>query len=52
MVAGNATVTEWLRSPIVYRSDPDVHHLLLDLADPFSEPALITRHYAHVARMQ
>jgi hypothetical protein len=52
MVAGNATVTEWLRSPIVYRGDPGFHDLLLGPADRVSEPALLIRHYAHVARMQ
>jgi len=52
MVRGNATVTEWLRSPIVYRGDPRFRDLLLDLADQVAEPALIARHYAHVGQLQ
>jgi predicted nucleotidyltransferase len=52
MVRGNATVIEWLRSPIIYRGDPAFRDLLLDLADQVAEPALIARHYAHVARLQ
>jgi predicted nucleotidyltransferase len=52
MVRGNATITEWLRSPIVYRGEPAFRDLLLDLADRVAEPALIARHYAHVGRLQ
>lgn len=52
MVRGNATVTEWLRSPIVYRGDPAFRDLLLELADEVAEPALIARHYAHVGQLQ
>jgi len=52
MVRGNATGTEWLRSPIVYRGAPAFRDLLLDLADQVAEPALIARHYAHVGRRQ
>ena len=52
MVRGNATVSEWLRSPIVYRGDPDFRDLLLDLADQVAEPELIARHYAHLGQLQ
>ena len=52
MVRGNATVTEWLRSPIVYRGEPAFRDLLLDLADQVTEAALIARHYAHVGQLQ
>jgi predicted nucleotidyltransferase len=50
LVQGNATVLEWLRSPIVYRGDPALRDLLLDLAGRIAEPALLMRHYAHVGR--
>ena len=52
MVRGNATVTEWLRSPIVYRGEPAFRDLMLNLADQVTEPALIARHYAHVGQLQ
>lgn len=52
MVRGNATVVEWLRSPIVYRGDPAVRDRLLDLADRVAEPELLRRHYAHLGRLQ
>jgi predicted nucleotidyltransferase len=52
MVRGNATVVEWLGSPIVYRGDPAFRELLLDLADRIGEPALIARHYTHLGRLQ
>lgn len=52
MVRGNATVLEWVRSPIVYRGDPAFRDLLLELAEQVVEPGLVARHYAHVARQQ
>lgn len=52
MVRGNATVLEWLRSPIVYRGDPGLRDLLLGLADRTAEPQLIARHYLHLASQQ
>jgi len=52
MVRGNATVLEWLRSPIVYRGDPAFRDLLLDLADRIAEPALVARHYARLGHLQ
>ncbi|GAB2681806.1 nucleotidyltransferase domain-containing protein [Thalassiella azotivora] len=52
MVRGNATVLEWLRSPIVYRGDGRFRELLLDLADDVVEPALVARHYLHLGRQQ
>lgn len=50
MVRGNATVGEWLRSPIVYRGDQDVASGLLALADEVVDRAGLVRHYRHVAR--
>lgn len=52
MVRGNATVLEWLRSPIVYRGDPAFRQRLLDLADRTLEPELVARHYLHLGRRQ
>ncbi|KQO64412.1 nucleotidyltransferase [Curtobacterium sp. Leaf261] len=52
LVGGNATVVEWLRSPIVYRGDPAFRDELLALADAVADPAKIGRHYLHVARAQ
>jgi predicted nucleotidyltransferase len=50
MVQGNATVLEWLRSPIIYCGDAPFRDLLLNLAVRVAEPALLARHYAHVGR--
>ncbi|MDX6359729.1 MAG: uncharacterized protein QOH37_2783 [Nocardioidaceae bacterium] len=52
LVKGNATVVEWLRSPIVYRGDPDFRDGLLELADEVGLPAAVGRHYLHVCRQQ
>jgi predicted nucleotidyltransferase len=50
LVKGNATVGEWLRSPIVYRGDAAVRDALLTVADHVVDRAGLTRHYVHVAR--
>lgn len=50
MLRGNATVGEWLRSPIVYRGDETVAAGLLALADEVVDRAGLVRHYRHVAR--
>lgn len=47
---GNATVTEWLRSPIVYCGDPDFRDALLALCDDLADRSRIGRHYLHVGR--
>ncbi len=52
MADGNATLLEWLRSPIVYRGDDELRTLLLDLASRIGEPELVARHYAHLGRRQ
>lgn len=52
MVRGNATVVEWLRSPIVYRGLEPVRDRLLGLAEQVAEPELLRRHYAHLGRLQ
>lgn len=52
LVRGNATVTEWLRSPIVYRGDAGFRDGLLALAERVADRALLGRHYLHVGRGQ
>lgn len=52
IVRGNATVLEWLRSPIVYDGDAESRAELLALAERVHEPELVRRHYAHLAQAQ
>lgn len=52
MVRGNATVTEWLRSPIVYRGDDGFRTEMLRLAEQVVERDALRRHYLHVALAQ
>ncbi|KAA9107937.1 nucleotidyltransferase domain-containing protein [Microbacterium rhizomatis] len=49
---GNATVIEWLRSPIVYTGETSFRDELLALADAIVERGAIGRHYLHVAVKQ
>ena len=50
--AGNATVGEWLRSPLVYRGDPAFRDELLELVDAVADRRSTVRHYLHVGRAQ
>ncbi len=50
LVKGNATVLEWLRSPIGYDVDPAFRQAFLDLAAEVVDPAALRRHHAHVGR--
>ncbi|MFF5791006.1 DNA polymerase beta superfamily protein [Paeniglutamicibacter sp. NPDC012692] len=52
LLKGNATVVEWLTSPIVYRGDVGFRDGLLDLASEVIDPARVGRHYLHVGRNQ
>jgi predicted nucleotidyltransferase len=52
LVKGNATVTEWLNSPIIYSGNEAFRDGLLELARAVVNPALIARHYLHVGRYQ
>lgn len=52
LVRGNATVIEWLRSPIVYTGEKAFREGLLELADDIVERGSIARHYLHVGRQQ
>jgi predicted nucleotidyltransferase len=51
-VAGNATVGEWLRSPLVYSGDARFRDQLLDLVTSVTDPVRVRRHYLHVGRAQ
>ncbi len=51
-VAGNATVGEWLRSPLVYSGDADFRGDLLDLVERTADRAAVARHYLHVGAQQ
>ena len=52
LVRGNATVVEWLQSPIVYRGDTAFRDGLLDLAARVVHRDAVGRHYLHVGRLQ
>jgi len=52
LVKGNGTLTEWLRSPIVYRGDPVFRDQFLSLAEQVTDRALLGRHYRHVGLHQ
>jgi predicted nucleotidyltransferase len=52
LVKGNATPTEWLRSPIVYRGDERFRDGMLELAEEVLDPVLLARHYLHVGLHQ
>lgn len=51
-VVGNATVAEWLRSPLVYRGAPSFRDELEALFRSVADPSAIVRHYLHVGRNQ
>jgi len=52
LVKGNGTVTEWLRSPIVYQGDTTFRDGLLALSERVTDRGLLGRHYLHVGRRQ
>ena len=52
LVKGNATVTEWLRSPIVYSGSELFRDRMLELASSLYDPIRAGRHYLHVGRQQ
>jgi len=52
LVRGNATVLEWLRSPIAYDVDPGFRRAFLDLADEVADAGMLLRHHVHVGRGQ
>ncbi len=50
--SGNATVSEWLRSPIVYRGDPGFRDELLALVGAVTDRPRLQSHYLHLGRRQ
>ena len=52
LVKGNATVIEWLQSPIVYAGDEGFRTRMLALAAQVADPILLSRHYLHTGRNQ
>jgi hypothetical protein len=52
LVKGNATVGEWLRSPIVYRGNTTFRDEFLDLATQVFDLERTRAHYLHVGRLQ
>ena len=52
VLKGNAVVTEWLTSPIVYRGDVQFRDDLIAFARTFSRRAGIQRHYLHLGEQQ
>lgn len=52
LTKGNATVVEWLRSPIIYRGEQQFRDELLDLAASIYDPSRAGRHYLHVGLQQ
>lgn len=52
LLKGNATVLEWLRSPIVYRGDAAFRAALLDFAEHAVDREAIQRHYLSLGRRQ
>jgi predicted nucleotidyltransferase len=47
---GNAVLQEWLNSPVIYRSNPEVHLLLRDFAAREFSPAAGFYHYISLAK--
>lgn len=52
LARGNATVIEWLTSPIVYRGDGAFRDAMLALAGQVADRGLIARHYLHLGERQ
>jgi uncharacterized protein len=52
MLKGNAVITEWLRSPIVYTGDVGFRDGFLALANRIANAELIARHYLHLGERQ
>lgn len=52
LVKGNAVVTEWLMSPIVYDGDARFRDELIDFARRWSNRVGVMRHYLHLGERQ
>lgn len=51
-VKGNATLSEWLRSPIVYDGDPGFRDVLLETVEAVTSPPALVRHYRSIGTGQ
>lgn len=47
---GNATLIEWLHSPVVYRTDPDFLSAMREATRQTHQPERSFHHYVHMAR--
>ena len=52
LLKGNATVIEWLTSPIIYQADADLRSDMLALARAVADRDLVARHYLHLGERQ
>jgi predicted nucleotidyltransferase len=52
LARGNATVIEWLTSPIAYRGNAVFRQEMLELARRVADRRLIARHYLHLGERQ
>jgi uncharacterized protein len=52
MLRSNAVLSEWLKSPLIYRSDPAAVAQLNALADQILRPNRIRFHYISLAERQ
>jgi predicted nucleotidyltransferase len=52
LLKGNATVIEWLTSPITYRGDAQFREEMLALAKAVARRNLVARHYLHLGERQ
>ena len=52
LLKGNATVIEWLTSPIIYQADADLRSDMLALARAVADRHLVARHYLHLGDRQ
>ncbi len=50
LAKGNATLVEWLDSPVIYRADPIFLAAIRELAQRTHHPARSFHHYLHMAR--
>ena len=47
---GNATLTEWLDSPVIYRAEESFHRAIREQATAIHRPERSFHHYIHMAR--
>lgn len=52
LVGGNATIAEWLTSPIIYRGDAEFRDRFLEMTTLAFRPERLRRHYFHLGAKQ